>query len=135
MIKLSDCHYIVRHHRSIVEKRLYKIVTKLRVAQRDRGPWMMFILSTRSTRTYDVQWIRTIRFCNNTILLLYQTVSDGGDVYNIIDLWVVQHKIGTSIHRRRDGKETCFCHFHPFVTPRSRLANTMSAKRTQYIRV
>jgi len=45
-------------HRPIVAKRLYKIVTKLRVAQRDRGSWMMFILSTRSTRTSDVQWIR-----------------------------------------------------------------------------
>lgn len=49
---------IIVSHRSIVAKRLHKIVTKLRVAQRSRGPWMMFILSTRSTRTCDVQWIR-----------------------------------------------------------------------------
>jgi len=106
MIKLSDCHYnIVSHRRSIVARRLYKIVTKLRVAQRGRGPWMMFILSTRSTHTYDVQWIRTIRFCNNTILLLYQTVSDGGDVYNIIiDLWVVQHKIYRYIDAESERK-------------------------------
>jgi len=46
---------IIVSHRSIVGKRLEKIVTKPRVAQRDLGPWMMFILSTRSTRTYDVQ--------------------------------------------------------------------------------